>query len=206
MGPTAATLGALYAACGSPGYAMADARGEEQNPDADVIRRVLAGDTDRFERLVERHQRPLVAFLLRSGVDAETAREVTQAAFVRAFESLAGFRGRCTFRTWLFRIALNEVRDRRRRSALRAEVPLDDVPATRLAYHDAGARAALGQALRRWVARLPERQRRVVSLRVFADLPFGEIARAEGITENAAKVNFHLAVRRLRQWMAEEVP
>ena len=48
---------------------------------------------------------------------------------------------------------------------------------------------------------LPPRQRSVLTLRVFGELPFAEIARAEGISENAAKVSFHHAVRRLQDWL-----
>jgi RNA polymerase sigma-70 factor (ECF subfamily) len=66
---------------------------------------------------------------------------------------------------------------------------------------DETAPGAERAAIERYVARLPPRQRSVVTLRVFADLPFKEIARAEGITENAAKVNFHHAIVTLRAWL-----
>jgi RNA polymerase sigma-70 factor (ECF subfamily) len=57
--------------------------------------------------------------------------------------------------------------------------------------------------VRREVLRLPRRQREVLTLRVDAELPFAEIAETLGVTENAAKVSFHHATRRLRDALAE---
>jgi RNA polymerase sigma-70 factor (ECF subfamily) len=51
------------------------------------------------------------------------------------------------------------------------------------------------------IARLPPRQRAVVTLRIVGDLPFKEIARLESISENSAKVSYHHAVTRLREWL-----
>ena len=58
--------------------------------------------------------------------------------------------------------------------------------------------------VRRAVLHLPHRQREVLTLRIDAELPFAEIAAALGVTENAAKVSFHHAVRRLRALVGEE--
>jgi len=51
---------------------------------------------------------------------------------------------------------------------------------------------------------LPLRQRSVLTLRIFNDLPFRDIAQTIGISENSAKVNYHHAVTRLRQWIRRE--
>jgi RNA polymerase sigma-70 factor (ECF subfamily) len=65
-------------------------------------------------------------------------------------------------------------------------------------------RAERAAAVRAAVLALPCRQREVLTLRIDAELPFAEVANALGITENAAKVSFHLAVKRLRDLVAEE--
>lgn len=67
---------------------------------------------------------------------------------------------------------------------------------------DVLARAEQAAAVRRAVLLLPRRQREVLTLRIDAELPFAEIALALGITENAAKVSFHHATRRLRALLA----
>ncbi|MFN7135382.1 MAG: RNA polymerase sigma factor, partial [Myxococcales bacterium] len=58
--------------------------------------------------------------------------------------------------------------------------------------------------VRELLLKLPLRQRQVVSLRIDGELPFAEVARALGITENNAKVCYHHAVKRLKQWVSEE--
>ncbi len=166
--------------------------------DVDLIARALDGSDKAFETLVERHQRRIHALARRVLREADAADEATQRTFVRAFERLRTFRGEASFGTWLHRIAMNECRDILRQT--RREVALDDVPDERLAA-PAEPALGLGRRIGRLVEALPARQRSVLALRVFGDLPFAEIARAEGITENAAKVSFHHAVRRLKAWL-----
>ena len=85
---------------------------------------------------------------------------------------------------------------------MRREVTLDEMPESSLAV--AAADPAERAALERHIDRLPPRQRSVLNLRIFADLPFKEIAAAEGISENAAKVSYHHAITRLRTWLTSE--
>ena len=153
------------------------------------------GRADAFETLVERHQRRIHALVLRVLHDHDQADEATQRTFVRAWQCLRGFRGEASFATWLHHIAMNECRAILR--AARGRVALDDVPAAR---HEAVPEppAPVGRRLRALVADLPPRQRSVLALRVFGELSFADIARVEGISENAAKVSFHYAVRRLQ--------
>ena len=62
----------------------------------------------------------------------------------------------------------------------------------------------LGGTVERRVAALPDRQRSVLGLRIWGDLSFREIGRMLGISENSAKVSYHHAIHRLRQWLGEE--
>lgn len=170
--------------------------------DLRLIRGILHGRRDDFAALVERYQRAVYGFVVRQVGDGDAADEVTQIVFLRAYSALRTFRGDASFKSWLLQIAVNECRSwARRRRSLR-EVGIDDVAEPELPAVDVDAERDLDRrGLRHHVQRLPPRQRSVLSLRVFADLPFAEIARIEGITENAAKVNYHHAVKRLREWL-----
>jgi len=173
--------------------------------DTDIIRRVLAGRREDFEVLVERYQKMLYAFAYRQVQDPDAADDAVQAAFVKAYTNLSRFRGAASFKTWLHQIALNECRAGYRRMIRRREVPLADMPEAAFERREcAGEAAALRAGVARYVARLPRRQRSVLTLRVVSDLSFKEIGRAEGISENAAKVNYHHAVTRLKQWMGQK--
>jgi len=156
--------------------------------------------------LVERYQRAVYAFAFRFVHHHEQAADIVQITFVQAYTHLAQFAGRASFKTWLHQIALNQCRAVRRTESRRHDVPLDEVSDATLVAATAGsARNPSGwkTVLERLIARLPLRQRAVVTLRVFSDLPFKDIARIEGISENSAKVNYHHAIARLRRWMTE---
>jgi RNA polymerase sigma-70 factor (ECF subfamily) len=172
--------------------------------DLELVEGTLAGRRQDFEVLVERHQRMLYAVALRFLQNADAADEAVQATFVSAYTHLARFRRAASFKTWLYEILLNHCRSGHRRARARREVALDDVPEAALGDVGDVERGAERSTLERHIARLPARQRSVLSLRVFADLPFKAIARAEGITENAAKVNYHHAITRLRLWLTSE--
>jgi len=172
--------------------------------DGALIRGTLAGRREDFGILVERYQKMLYAFVHRYLQDPVGAQDVVQASFIKAYTHLARFRGTASFKTWLHQIALNECRSRFRERGVRQEVALEHVEASAIAEDGAAGGAVWRASLARLVGRLPERQRAVLALRVFSDLPFKEIARLEGISENAAKVNYHHAVKRLRQWISQD--
>ena len=90
---------------------------------------VLSGRTEAFEPLVSPYRRPLLALAYRLTRDREDAREVAQEAFLKAFRSLARYDVSRSFRNWLFQIAANEARDRRRRA--RETAAFEDARASR---------------------------------------------------------------------------
>jgi RNA polymerase sigma-70 factor (ECF subfamily) len=172
--------------------------------DAALIRGTLAGRRADFDALVERYQKMLYAFIYRCVRDHEQAADILQTTFLQAYTHLAQFSRRSTFKTWLHQIALNQCRQLHRADYGRLHVPFEETHEAQLAAPDTTpSNSALRGLLERLIAQLPSRQREVLTLRIFSDLPFKEIARVEGITENSAKVNYHHAIARLRRWLRE---
>ena len=179
-----------------------------QDSDAPLLARFRDGDSRAFDELVRRYRRStwqLAMRYLRSEHDAD---DVAQRAFVRAFEKLSLFRGDASFRTWLYRItvnlALNHLRDHaRERPRPIAETAL--VSDGSEVFEGAGGADARRRArrLRECVAELPPKQRLVVELRIFEELPFREVAAIAECSEDSAKANFHHALKRLRESMAQ---
>ena len=169
------------------------------DPDLEIAERFRGGDRAAFDQLVRRHQRG-VWYLVRRYVKRDAdASDVTQQTFVRAFRGLAAFRGAASVRSWLYRIAINcaltWLRDHRR------EEPTEIAEDALVDEHQAPARMLVGERgarLRAAIAQLPPKQKIVLELRVFDDLSFREVAELADCTENTAKVNFHYAVKRLR--------
>lgn len=165
----------------------------------DLIARATAGDAGAYAELVKRHQRPVYALAMRMLRDHDDADDVAQRAFLRAWQNLAGFEGRCGFRSWVFRICVNLCRNHHRdRRRFVDGAPASREPSQEAVGSDRLEREERMARIRTAVASLPEKQRITVELRVYQSLPFREIALAMETTENAAKVNFHYAVKNLR--------
>jgi RNA polymerase sigma-70 factor (ECF subfamily) len=76
------------------------------------LERLRRGEAAAFERLVAEHSGDVYALLYRSTSDAEEARDLTQETFLRAFQSINRFRGDANLKTWIYRIAVNQARNR----------------------------------------------------------------------------------------------
>jgi RNA polymerase sigma-70 factor, ECF subfamily len=171
--------------------------------DLDLVRGTLEGRREDFVVLVERHQCALQRFVEQHLGDRAAADEIVQMTFVQAYTRLASFRAQASFKTWLYSVALNLCRDRARSEKRRAAVPIEDalemMPATQPSLEE----VVVGATVQRRVAALPDRQRSVLSLRIWGDLSFRDIGSLLGISENSAKVSYHHAIRRLKHWLVE---
>ena len=172
----------------------------------------LAEDLDgAFEDVVVEHQHALFAFVAGLGGDAGLAEEAVQDAFVRAHRALAGYPPERVrelhLRPWLFRIALNALRNRLR--GRRVQLVLVDRPpegADPAAGPEAEAmrqvdRARLGEAL----ACLPQEQRAAVLLRHAHDLGYARIAEVLDRPVGTVKSDVHRGLTALRRRMGVEV-
>ena len=165
--------------------------------DQELVRRVLAGQTDDFRVLVDRHQQSI--FRIASGLvgNREEAQDVTQEAFLAAFANLSGYdSSRAAFSTWLFTIARNRCLNllkRRRPIALNALDSIGDV-----ASADPIVSQELSQQLDRALASLPVEQRSAFVLAEIEELPYAEIARIERTSIGTVKSRIHRAKQRLQ--------
>jgi len=146
-----------------------------------------------------------MALCMRYAKDRDEADDLAQMAFVKAWQALDRFRGDGSFRGWLYRIAVNlaknRLRDRSRWASLEAAGPrlVADAEGPERVQAAERRRVLLGA-----IAGLPERQRQVVELRALHELSFREVAEVLGGTENAAKVNYHYAMKKLRAALAPQ--
>ncbi|HEY0004553.1 MAG TPA: sigma-70 family RNA polymerase sigma factor [Pyrinomonadaceae bacterium] len=80
--------------------------------EAQFIERLRAGDAAAFDRLVHERSGEVYALLYRLTEDAEEARDLTQETFLRVFQNIERFRGDADLKTWIYRIAINQARNR----------------------------------------------------------------------------------------------
>jgi len=177
--------------------------------DGRIIIAVLAGDKDAFGVLVRRYQRPIYNLMYRASGSADEAADLTQEAFIKAYEKLELFKPGRKFFTWLYTIGLNHARDhiRKKKPGMIAEgIEVDhqsglDNPGEqqeRLVERlDAGR---LSEA----VSLLPLDYQVAVVLRYQQDLPMNEIAEILGITVSGVKMRIHRALKKLRDILTGE--
>jgi RNA polymerase sigma-70 factor (ECF subfamily) len=178
---------------------------ESTTSDRQVVDAVLAGDRDAFRVLVERESQAVTELCRRILRDPVEAQDAAQDAFVKAYGSLATFRGDGPFGAWLWRIAARVAIARL--AARRDVVSLDgqtvDPRAALLKADDDPEAAVLGEehraAIFDAVATLPLAQREVVLLRFFGDLSIQEIARVTSHPIGTVKSRLSRGVTSLRQ-------
>jgi RNA polymerase sigma-70 factor (ECF subfamily) len=171
-----------------------------EDPDRAAIARFRSGDRAAFEELVRKYERSIVSLVRRYVAIEEDAKDVAQRTFVRVLERIDSFHSRSSFRTWLYRIAVNLALDHARGNRNEAAVvPLeDDVAFTSSLGTEKLVAAEVWRKVSARLAELPPRQRLVLELRVFHDLSFEEIGALVDSSEDAAKANYHHGVKRLR--------
>lgn len=173
--------------------------------DAALVRQVLAGRTEAFAQLVDRHHARCLRVATHLLADADEAEDVVQDAFVRAYRHLGGYHERDRFGAWLTRILVNRCRTHAARNAryvaLDPDVHTADltVNATDGAYE---RHTELARALRHLV---PE-QREAIVLRFGEDLSYDEMASVTGVGVSALKMRVQRACARLRTLLTERTP
>jgi RNA polymerase sigma-70 factor, ECF subfamily len=175
--------------------------------DRSLVTRWLGGDERAATLLVERHAPALARFAasLTSSMDRGEIDELVQDTFVRAFQSLAEFRGESSLRTWLFTIERRLLLDRRRAARRRPEADEIDErdAATEYTALDSLVAGETEARIRGALDRLSPMQRDVFMLRVTEGLSYKEIAGVVGSTEGAARVHYHNAIRAIKELVDE---
>jgi len=170
------------------------------DPDLPLVERFRDGDRRAFDELVRRHQQAIYGVARRYLRNDADAADVAQQTFVRAFRALETFRGAASVRSWLYRIAINTALNHLRDHARERPQEIDEARLTTTATGPQRIIAGEDEArLRGAIDALPPKQKMVLELRIFDELSFREVAELADCTENAAKVNFHYAVKRLKE-------
>ncbi|UOE99765.1 RNA polymerase sigma factor [Bdellovibrio reynosensis] len=172
--------------------------------DLELVEKVKSGNRGAFSELVKRHQRSVLRLSLRFVKDMDTAEDVTQEAFIKAYEKLNSFEGRASFKSWLFQIAVNTARNKLREWK-RDTVDIDDVQlAVGAEAEKTLVHTAVADLLQQEVEKLPFKQRTALVLRVYEDLSFNEIADIMECPYDTAKANYRHALMKLRQTFEQQ--
>jgi RNA polymerase sigma-70 factor, ECF subfamily len=192
----------------------ADGWGELAGREATLIERCAAGDELACADLVSEHERMVFQLALNLLGDREEALEVSQEVFLRVFRTINRFRGQSALRTWIFRIVVNQARNRQRwwrRRHQREQVSLDehielhgDMPEADGSTPDRVLhRKELADKLWAALEALPFDERTAIVLREVDGLSYDEIAFSLDVTLGTVKARLTRARQELRAALRE---
>jgi RNA polymerase sigma-70 factor (ECF subfamily) len=174
-----------------------------------LVQRCAAGDEAACTELVGEHQRMVIQLAMNLLGDRDEALDLSQEVFLRVFRTIYRFRGQSSLRTWIYRIAVNQARNRHRfwRRRHRADqVSLDEHLATHGEFVSEGdatpervlAQKELAARLQAALDRLPFDQRTAIVLREIDGLSYEEIAFSLGVAIGTVKSRLTRARQALR--------
>jgi RNA polymerase sigma-70 factor, ECF subfamily len=174
--------------------------------DTHLVARAQQGDLPAFEELVKKYQREIFNLASRLVQDCEEAKDLAQQTFLQAYTHIRDFRYQSQFRTWLFRIAMNQcynflkTRKKFGDPVDSQEMIIVSPDNPQEGVMDAEERRRLYAALER----LPAKQRAVLTLKLEQGLSYQEISQQLGGTAGAARVNYCQAVKTLKKYLTGE--
>ncbi|MGB4774474.1 MAG: sigma-70 family RNA polymerase sigma factor [Daejeonella sp.] len=174
--------------------------------DSEILQKFAEERTrnEAFNLLLKKYQQKIYWHIRRLVIDHDDADDLVQEVFVKVWKNLANFRNDSQLYTWLYRIATNECITFLNRKKLKNNISLDDVgydladTLADSAYFD-GDKAQM--KLQKALLTLPEKQRLVFNMKYFDDLKYEEISDILGTSVGALKASFHLAVKKIEQYL-----
>ncbi len=185
------------------------------DPDAQLMLKFKEGDTRSFEELMEKYQKLVINTAYRLIGDRAEAEDIAQEVFLKVYNQSRRYKPQAKFSTWLLKITknlcLNRLRGKRRHPVVSLDSPVEteegkvprDIPAPAQARPDVFLeRKELRDLIRESIESLPPKQRMVVILAKYDNLPYQEIARVMGCSVTAIKLRLHRAKVTLKERLA----
>jgi RNA polymerase sigma-70 factor (ECF subfamily) len=177
----------------------------EADADLAVVKQVQAGDVAAFDRLILKYRERVFGVVYNLTANREDASDLTQDAFIKAFQSINRFQGHCSFFTWLYRIAVNTTLSHLRKNRLRSFFSLEklqeDGSNTQVLEQLTDKRGAdrdtylheLKEKLNEALQKLSIPHRTVITLFEIDGLSHSEIAEVMGCSEGTVRSRLHYA-------------
>ncbi|MEI7798968.1 MAG: sigma-70 family RNA polymerase sigma factor [Opitutaceae bacterium] len=190
-------------------------RQQEADADLSIVKRIQGGEVAAFDQLILKYRERVFGIIYNLTSNREDASDLTQDAFIKAFQSINRFQGHCSFFTWLYRIAVNGALSHLRKNRLRTFFSLEKL-------HEDGTNAQildqltdkkgadrgtylkeLQEKLNEALQKLSIPHRTVITLFEIDGLGHAEIAEIMGCTEGTVRSRLHYAKQFLQGEMSK---
>jgi len=171
--------------------------------DNELIQKFQNGDEKAFDQLVRNNLNNVFGFFMKVTRDEMSAEDLTQDVFMKLYKNLKNFRHDSDFSTYLYRINSNTVNSWITRNKWKNLLHLDQAP-DKGAYDIKNETEWSKEELWNEISKLPNKQRRVMILRITDSLSYSEISKITGMSEGTAKVNFHHGLKKLKEVLSND--
>jgi len=166
------------------------------------INKVIEGDANAFAYLVDKYKNLVFTLVYRLLKNKEEAEEVSQDAFIKAFNSLSRFKGDSKFSTWIYRIAYNSSLDNlKKNKKYQNDIPINNITENQIgSVEDALSRIEKQEreyVIKQCLSSLPSDESFLVSLYYYEDLSIKEISEVLGLTTSNTKIKLYRSRKRL---------
>jgi RNA polymerase sigma-70 factor (ECF subfamily) len=180
-------------------------RQQEADADLGIVRQVQAGDVGAFDKLIVKYRERVFGVVYNLTANREDASDLTQEAFIKAFQAINRFQGNCSFFTWLYKIAVNTTLSHLRKNRMRSFFSLEklneegagsEVIDQLMDKHGADRDAylrELQEKLNEAMQKLSIPHRTVITLFEIDGLSHAEIAEIMGCSEGTVRSRLHYA-------------
>ena len=162
---------------------------------------------DAFTEIINHFSRPLYWQIRRMVIDHDTANDLLQNTFIKAWSNIDNFRGDARLSTWLYKIAVNETLTYIAREKARNQVSIDGDDAFLVndiesdPYFDGDE---LQVKFQKAINTLPEKQRMVFNMRYFDEMKYEQMSEILGTSVGALKASYHHALKKIEQFFSDD--
>ena len=171
--------------------------------DNELIQKFQNGDEKAFDQLVRNNLNNVFGFFMKVTRDEMSAEDLTQDVFIKLYKNLKKFRHDSNFSTYLYRINSNTANSWITRNKWKNLLHLDQAP-DKGEYDIKNEAEWTKEELWNEISKLPNKQRRVMILRITDSLSYSEISKITGMSEGTAKVNFHHGLKKLKEVLSND--
>lgn len=155
--------------------------------DIELVNKCLLKDTDAFEKLIDRYQKPIYNFGMRMFGNSDDAEELTQVVFIKTWERLESYNSQFKFFSWIYRIAVNESLNISKREKNKDRLESDNEYKSSSSIESEFDRDEQVKKIHEALTEIDVNYRIVIILRHYMDLSYQEIAKLIGIPEKTVK-------------------
>lgn len=157
-----------------------------------------------FEQIVTIYRQKIYWHIRRMVIDHEDANDVTQEVFIKAWKSIANFKGETQIYTWLYRIATNESINFLNRKRKTTFIPFEEIKQNwekKIDTSEYLSGTMLERKLQKAIMQLPDKQRAVFNLKYFDEMKYEEMSKVLDTSVGALKASYHHAVKKIEEYI-----